>query len=238
MTRINPKSIQCADCISRNNFIFCGLENDELGNIAKKKITNVYKKGQTLFFQGNPPYGLYCIQDGKIKVSKIGNDGKESIVRIAGQGDILGHRCLFSEECYSATATAIEDSIICYLDQKFILKVIESNPKVSFNIIRRLCKDLGTAEKKMASLFQKNVRERLAEQLLALKDKYGQLEDQTWKLDIKLTREEMASMIGVANETLIRFITEFKEEGLIEQKGKTIYITNEEALIEFSNPIY
>lgn len=232
-------NISCETCSSRDKGIFCKLSELDLEEINKNKVTNVYKKGQTLFFQGNPPYGLYCMSSGKVKVSKIGNDGKESIVRIAVAGDILGHRSLFTSDYYTATATALESSTICFIDKKYIHKAIEENPLISMNIIEKLCVDLGVAEKKVASLFQKNVRERLAELLLLLKESYGEEEAEgRWKLNIKLTREEMASMIGVANETLIRFMTEFKDEKLIEQQGKVIYVVDEKRLIEFADLYY
>ncbi len=239
MSTKKDHNISCSECNAREKGIFCKLKELDLEEISKNKVTNIYKKGQTLFFQGNPPYGLYCMSTGKVKVSKIGNDGKESIVRIAVAGDILGHRSLFTHDFYTATATALETSTICFIDKKYIYKAIEQNPLVSMNIIEKLCKDLGIAEKKVASLFQKNVRERLAELLLLLKESYGIEEGENrWRLNIKLTREEMASMIGVANETLIRFMTEFKEEHLIEQQGKTIYVVDEPRLIEFADLYY
>jgi len=229
------QSVDCEHCQSKDKGIFCQLEQAALIDVGHNKVMNSYKKGQTIFFQGNPPFGLYCINSGKIKVSKLGNDGKESIIRIAGPGDVLGHRSLFSDENYTATATVIEDSAICFLDKKFIYKAVEQEPTVALNLIQKLSKEMGQAEAKSAAMSQKNVRERLAELLLMLKKTYGIQEGNRWRLDIKLTREEMASMVGTANETIIRFISEFKEQGLIEQEGKIIYIVNEELLLEFAN---
>ena len=97
---------------------------------------------------------------------------------------------------------------------------------------------MGSAEARSASLSQKNVRERLAELFLMLNKSYGVQELNRTKLDIKLTREEIASMVGTANETVIRFISEFKDEGLIEQDGKTIYILDEKKLLEYANLNY
>lgn len=232
-----PK-VECESCPSREGSVFCNMQMEELQELSGHKVTNRYKKGQTLFFQGNPPFGIYCISKGKVKVSKIGNEGKESIVRIAAEGDVLGHRSLFTDEFYNATATAIEDAEICFLDKKYILEVLKENPSVSMKVIEKLSSDMGAAENKVASLFQKNVRERVAELLLSLKATYGVEEEKGWRLDIKLTREEMSSMIGMANETLIRLLSEFKDDGLIEQQGKTIYLTNEEALLEYANVSY
>jgi len=229
----------CSNCPSLTKGVFCSLGAEELKDVSDHKITNIYKKGQTLFVQGNHPFGLYCISSGNIKVTKIGADGKESIVRIATAGDVLGHRSLFTDQYYMATATALEDTKVCFLDKKFIMKVINDQPTVSMNIIEKLSADMGAAENKLSSLHQKNVRERLAELLLLLKESHGEkLEDGRTKIVIKLTREEMATMIGTANETLIRFISEFKEAGLIEQEGKIIIIKNEEELIEWANLSY
>lgn len=228
----------CENCVSKNEGIFCDLHIPEMDEISQYKINNTYKKGQTLFVQGNHPFGIYCISSGNIKLTKTGLDGKETIVRIAQGGDILGHRSLFTEDNYSATATAMEDTHVCFIDKKFILKIIEKNPSVALNIINKLSRDMGTAEKKISSLHQKNVRERLAELILSLKVTHGVLEEGHWKIDLKLTREEMATMIGTANETLIRFMTEFKDAGIIEQIGKTIYIKNEEELLNWANLNY
>ncbi|MFL5784578.1 MAG: Crp/Fnr family transcriptional regulator [Bacteriovoracaceae bacterium] len=232
------KHLNCENCESRGKGIFCDLEEHPLREVGQHKVTNTYKKGQILFYQGNPPFGLYCINNGKIKVTKTGTDGKESIVRLAGGGDVLGHRSLFSNENYTATATVMEDTTVCFLDKKYIFQAIENEPSIALNIIRKLSREMGSAESKNAAMFQKNVRERLAELFLSLMKSYGVKEGKRTRLDIKLTREEIASMIGTASETVIRFITEFRDEGLIEQEGKTIYVINEEKLLEFANLNY
>lgn len=228
----------CETCISKAEGIFCEMHLPELEEVSQHKINNTYKKGQTLFVQGNHPFGIYCISRGNIKLTKTGVDGKETIVRIAQGGDILGHRSLFTDDNYSATATAMEDTEVCFIDKKFILKIIENNPTVALNIINKLSRDMGAAEKKLSSLHQKNVRERLAELIISLKASHGVKENGRWKVDLKLTREEMATMIGTANETLIRFMTEFKEAGILEQEGKTIFIKDEEELLNWANINY
>lgn len=232
-------SVACKDCPSRNQGIFCAIGSEELSEVSKHKVSNVYKKGQNLFIQGNHPFGIFCISSGNIKVTQTGADGKESIIRIVKGGDILGHRSLFTSEHYRATATAMEDTKACFLDKSFIMKTIENNPSVSLNIIEKLSKDMGAAESWSSSLHQKNVRERLAELLLLLKESHGsQIEEKKTMIDLKLTREEMATMVGTASETVIRFISEFKNEGIIEQEGKKIVIIDEEKLLDWANLPY
>jgi CRP-like cAMP-binding protein len=209
-----------------------------LQDVSAHKIDNTYKKGQTLFVQGNPPFGMYCISTGNIKVTQVSEGGKESIVRIATAGDVLGHRSIFTDQYYNATATAIEETTVCFIDKKYILKLVQEKPSVACNLIARLGRDLGAAEMRISSFYQKNVRERLAELLLLLKKSHGLEENGRIRLNIKLTREEMASIIGTASETLIRFMTELKQEGFIEQEGKDIFIINEEGLVDFANISY
>lgn len=231
--------LSCQNCQSSADGIFCGLQEEDITDVSRHKVANKYRKGQTLFVQGNHPFGIYCISTGNVKVTKTGLDGKESIVRICKGGDILGHRSLFTEEFYSATATALDDVTLCFIDKKFVMKAIQEHPSVGLNIINKLSRDMGAAEGKLASLHQKNVRERLAELLLVLKEGHGEkLDDGRYRIGLKLTREEMATMIGTANETLIRFISEFKDEGLIEQEGKTLFIKNEEKLFDWANINY
>ena len=237
MSRHN-QHLECENCPSKGKGIFCELEGLALKDVSEHKVDNTYKKGQTLFVQGNPPFGMYCISQGNIKVTQVGEDGKESIVRIATEGDVLGHRSIFTDQYYNATATALDETKVCFIDKKYILKLVQESPTVAANLIAKLGRDLGAAESRISSFYQKNVRERLAELLLLLKESHGVEEDGRIRLNIKLTREEMASIIGTASETLIRFMTELKQEGFIEQEGKVIFITDEKGLIEFANISY
>lgn len=231
----NCKPLTCDTCESMSKGVFCGLKNDQMEGFTSTKVTNIYKKGQTIFFQGNPSFGIYCINSGKIKISKTGSSGKETILRIAGPGDILGHQQLLTGENFIATATVIEEAKICFIDKKYFMQAIEQYPSISLNIIRILGKEINSIEERAAAMSHKNVRERLAELLLMLKATYGLPENGRWKLNIKLTREEMASMVGTANETVIRFISEFREEGIIEQDGKTIYLVDVDKLAKTAN---
>jgi CRP-like cAMP-binding protein len=231
------KNVTCDKCECLSKGIFCQLANPALGDISDNKVMNHYKKGQTLYLQGNPGFGLYCINSGKVKITKMGNDGKETIIRIAGPGDVLGHYNLFTEDNHSHTATILEEGHICFIDKKFLNKLIEAESTVTLNIIRKMSQEISASENKNAAMSQKNVRERLAELLLELKQNYGIAENGRYRLDIRLTREEIASMVGTANETIIRFISEFKDEGLIHQEGKVIYLVDEKRLMKTANMI-
>ena len=151
---------------------------------------------------------------------------------------MVGHRSVFSNENYGGTATAIEDSSVCFIDKKYIVKLLQKEPSVACHLITALGKELGEAENKVASFSQKNVFERTCEVLLLLKESHGKGEGKKFRIDLKLTREELASMVGTATETLIRIMSDLKQEGVIEQDGKIILINDEKKLIKFANLSY
>ncbi len=223
MPKVKPQ-MNCFTCEGRGKSVFCNLNDEGIKLLDDSKNANIYKKGQNLFIEGNPPFGLYCLHSGKVKITKTNAEGRETIVRLAGSGDILGHRSLFSDSPYTASATVIEDSTVCFVSKKVILAMIQTDPTLAFEIMNKISLQMGAAEERLASLAQKSQRERFAELLLLLKETYGVEDDLGIRLDIKLTREEMASMIGAASENLIRLVSEFKKEAILEQVGKTLYI--------------
>lgn len=230
MAQNHKISLNCHTCEGRKNGIFCNLSHDGLNELNNDKIPNLYKKDQNLFVEGNPPFGLYCLHSGKIKITKTSRTGKETIVRLVGSGEILGHRSLFSDSPYSATATTIEDSVVCFVSKSTIFKLVKQDPVLAFDIMNSISRQMGAAEERIASLSNKSQKERFAEMLLLLNEAFGQKENEKIKLNIKLSREEMASMIGAASENVIRLITEFKKDGLISEENKTLYILNLEKL--------
>lgn len=225
-----PKNILCGECPSLKKCIFSGLSPNALAEISQNKVTSRYQKGQSLFFQGNPPLGLFCVIEGYIKGTRSDENGKESIVRIIAAGDIMGHRAIFSDECHCATATALEKTLVCFFYKKYAIEIIEKKPSVALSIIRKLSVDMGKIEYNFAAMYQKNVRERLADLLILLKGSFGKKVNGNWQIDIRMSRDEMASMIGVANETLIRTLSEFRNNGLIDYNGKNVLIIDEQAL--------
>ncbi len=224
------QSTHCETCVSHSEGIFYGISGEAQQELNSKKVLSTQKRGQTLFLQGAPALGLYCIKAGKIKISKVSGDGREIILRILGPHDVLGHQNLLSNLTHEVTAKVIEDATVCFFERKNILSIMDKHPMIALNIVRRLSEEMALFEAQTAAMSYKNVRERLAELLLNLLNTYGVSDRSRFRLDVKLTREEMASMVGTAVETVIRFISDFKEEGILEQDGKIIYIVDVERL--------
>lgn len=225
------ESPSCEACRARLSNIFCSITDDEAHDMSIDKSSTYYKKGQLVFYEGNRPSGLYCINKGKIKLYQIGASGREQIVRLAKEGDVLGYRALISGEVYNASAAAIEDSLICFIPRKTFFDLLQVNSELSTRVMQLLSHDLKSAETRITGLAQKPVRERLAETLLMLQQFYGTEKDGA-TINATLTREDMANIVGTATETAIRLLSEFKSEKLIDLEGKKIKVLNHDRLLK------
>jgi len=231
---IKLESPSCADCQARLTNIFCTLTDEQLNSLSVDKSCNIYKKGQLVFFEGNRPTGLYCVNKGKVKVYQIGLEGKEQIIRLAKDSDILGYRSLISGEMYTASASVIEDATICFIPKKIFFDLLQTNSELSTRMMKLLSNDLKGAEKRITALAQKPVRERMAETIIMLKEFYG-LDSQKHTIKANLSREDIANIVGTATETAIRVLSEFKSEKMINLTGKKIQIIDADALTRAAN---
>ena len=204
--------------------MFGSLAESDLEKLSLNKSCIRYKRGQTLFYEGTRPMGLFCLNSGKVKVYKLSSQGKEQIINIAKPGDFLGYRAILSEEFYSASATVLEDAAICFIPREDFLGLLRSNPDFFQRIIKNICHELGVMRERISDLAQKSVRERLAGSLLMLKETYGVDGEKSTLIDIQLSREDLANIVGTATETVIRLLSEFKKDGLISLDGKKIKV--------------
>ena len=232
-------SRDCRKCTIQPRSIFADIDPKDIEEMNKKKISTLYKKGQCIFYAGQTPIGIYCLNEGYVKIAKVGKDGKEQIVRFAAQGSLLGIRALIGGRRYSATSTALDDSMVCFINKKNFFKLTLKYPKIARFLMETLSKLLEEAEERMISLAQKPVRERVAESLLILNNIFDI--DQTENTELKeggvisLSREDIANLVGTATETLIRVLSDFKEEKLIEIRGRKIILIDIYALIKVAN---
>lgn len=224
----------CETCGARHKSIFCHLGAADLLAFNEAKSCTVYKKGQLIFNEGGHPLGLFCINSGKIKLAHAGQDGKEQIVRLAKEGDVLGYRAMLSNERYHANAVALDDTNVCFIPRDAFFKVLQTNPGLSLEIIKMLSLELRRAEQTITDLAQKPVRERMAEALLFLKETYG-VEADGATIDVVLSREDIANLVGTATETAIRLLSEFRGDKIVEFIGKKIKILNNERLVKTAN---
>lgn len=221
------KFVTCESCGARKNSLFADCSMGQTTDLNDNKTCSYYKKNQGLFLEGSIPRGIYCINKGKVKVFTLGDEGKEQIIQIAGEGEVLGFRSIFSGEPYKVSATTLEDANICFIHRENFLNMIDTNSALRNALLKELSKELGEQAEFITNMAQKSVRERLAFVLLILKDVYK--ED-----PINLSREDLANFVGTATETLIRLLKEFKEDGYIEIATRKLTVLNMNGLIKLA----
>jgi CRP/FNR family transcriptional regulator, polysaccharide utilization system transcription regulator len=223
----------CDTCSLESSSIFKYLTSDEVTTINFEKDFRQYKRGDILYQEGNRISGFYCINSGIIKVFKTGFDGKEQIIRFAKKGDIIAYRSVLSNELACTSAKVIEDCQVCFIPSEILISFIRTNPNFALELMKLACHELGEANSFITDIAQKTVRERLAEVLLFLVNDFG-LDDQQF-LNITLTREELSNIVGTATESVIRLLSEFKSDKLVELNGRKIKILNTKGLEKISN---
>ncbi len=228
------KNADCSHCAKRFTNVFCNSEYDVMEEINIEKVCSTYKKGELIFKEGSRPHGVYCVNYGKIKLSKMGDDGKEQIIRLVKAGDPLGYRALLSGDGYNSSAMAIEESGVCFIPKELFLGILQKDSSLSLEMMKLLSNDLKKAELQLTHLAQKPVRERVAEALLFIKETYG-FEADGKTIDAMFSREDIANIVGTATETAIRLLSEMNKDKIIQLNGKKIVITDLAKLIKTAN---
>lgn len=223
----------CDKCAFETNAVFRFLTRDETDRLNFEKDFRHYKRSDILYQEGNRISGFYCINSGIIKVFKTGVDGKEQILRFARKGEIIAYRSVLSNEPACTSAKVIEDCQVCFIPSELLIQFVKTNPAFAFEIVKLTCHELAEANSYITDIAQKTVRERVAEVLLNLVKDFG-LDDQKY-LRISLTREELANIVGTATESVIRLLSEFKSDRLIELNGRRIKILDLRGLERISS---
>jgi len=228
-----PVDNNCSSCIIRTHPLFRHLSEEELREISFNKITETFKRGSILYREGNRMKGFYCVQSGIVKIYKTGFDGKEQIVRFAKPGDLIGYRSVVSNETACTTAELLQEGSLCHLPTDILFHLVKTNGNFAVELMKLTCKELGEANAYITDIAQKTVKERLAEILIHLDTEFGT--DEYGILNISLTREELSNIVGTATESIIRLLSEFKNEGSIELNGRKIKILDRPGLKRIAN---
>jgi CRP-like cAMP-binding protein len=209
------------------------MSKDELKQVSDTKITRKIKKGDSLFEEGEKLKGVYCVRDGVSKLSKLSANGKDQIVKLAAKGEVMGQRSVIAEESANLSAVAVNDMEVCFIPKEAIVNTLHKNPDFTFEVLRLMAHDLREADDVIVNMSQKTVKQRIAEAFLYLKKNYG--EDQNGFLNLTLSREDIANVVGTATESCIRIISEFKKKGMLKSSGKKLGIADDKKLQDLAD---
>lgn len=221
------------DLSGLNEFMDAVKGLSTLDRLSETRTLKYFKKKDLIYNQGNYPKGVFFVSSGKVKTALTNDDGKELITGLYNQGDFLGYQALLEESKYSDTATAMEDAEICMIPKEDFYSLVYNSAEVSKKFIKMLSNELASKEDQLLKLAYNSVRKRVAEALTILHDKYAT--QQGVKFSMKISREDLSNIVGTSTETVIRTLSDFKDEELVELKGSTISILNYNKLVSMKN---
>lgn len=216
-----------------NDFINEAKGIESLKKLSEEREVRIYKKKDDIYKEGNYPKGVYFVSKGKVKIYQTSESGKELITELHKEGDFFGYVSLLQDEKYTSSASALEDSEIYMLPKEDFFSLIYKNAEVSKRFIEILSNNLRENEKQLVKLAYNSVRKRVAEALVKLSDKYKK--DGEQKFSMNVSREDLANIVGTATETVIRTLSDFKEDKFIEVAGGKITILNYDRLANMKN---
>lgn len=228
------KQPECNSCGSRVSTCLIELGTNQVEEIARQKHSQLFTRNSYVFAEGQYPRGIYCIHKGHVKISKMGADGREHIISFAGTGHIVGYGTLLAAEKYNVSCVAVQDSSICLIPSEIFFRNVRDNPAMALHVMHDISLELRATNQRIVELTHKPIRERVAEALLIIKEAFG-LDADGITLRSPLTREEIASIVGTAPESVIRTLSDFKSENLIATNGRTIQLVNMRALVHIAN---
>ena len=195
--------------------------------------TMLFKAGEVIFKEGQQPEGIYHVIKGKIKKSVSTSFGKEHIFYICKEHEFLGYHALLSEELYPDSAAALTDCEIAFIPKEGFMNAVDKSHELSQRLLKGLSHEFGVFINATKILAKFTVRERTALNLLILESKFKN-EEKT-ETEISIHREDLASMVGTAMESVVRMLKDFKEENLITTKRSSIFIKDYNGLLKVAN---
>ncbi len=219
----------------KSESVFENMPLDELEKLTANQTEQMYKKGEMIFREGAYSTGIFFILEGKVKKYKLDNNGKEQIIYVANRGELLGYHAILAEDRYPDCAAALQDSRIAFIPREDFLETLHHSKILSRLLLKTLSHEFAVLANSVTMFAQKSVRERLALQLIVLREKYKINFQAGMPVEINMSRDDLASLVGTARENVVRVLSEFKEVQILETRGRKITILNVDALIKIAN---
>jgi CRP-like cAMP-binding protein len=215
--------------------ILLNLPDEDLKMLTAHQTVQVYKKGEIIFRESAYPAGIFFIKSGKVKKYKLDKEGNEQIVYVANKGELIGFQAVLAEDRYPDSSAALEESVVMFIPREDFLKTMEHSALLTRHLLKTLSHEFAVLLNTLVLFAQRPVRERLALQLIVLREKYKENFQPGMPVVINMSREDLANLVGTARENVLRVLAEFKEKGILETKGRQIIVHDVKKLVELSN---
>ena len=215
--------------------LFKDLSDAELKELEPYLIKETIKKKEEIFTEGDQPEWFYIVSKGKVKITKLSQDGKEIILELISPTDIFGGVAVLRNFAYPANAVAMEDSEILKISRKNLMRLVDRFPNLMYCIALQLGDRMKSSYDSLKNIALERVEARIAALLLKLANKVGEESKEGLVIDMRLTKQDVADMVGTTVETSIRTFSKFKKQGLLTDADGKIVIKDRDGLTAFSS---
>lgn len=230
----SPAIPECEACPNRESSDICQLVpfvEEPFGLIKRRAM---YQAGQFVFYEGHVALGLYILCQGRVKLTRLNRKGQQRLVDILGAGQLLEKQAFQEQPVHQVTCEVLEPSQVCLLDRTSFLSFLKEHGALAVKLVQVLSKEMRTVLNAADQFAFTPARERLARLLLELSDRFGEHDDAGIRITIKLKREDLAQMMAVTVETLVRLLRDFQEDHLITVHGRELKIMNADRLTKIA----
>ena len=215
--------------------ILIDLPKEDFDLLMAHSNEKLYKKGEILFREGTYASGIFYIVKGKVKKYKVDEEGNEQIIYLAHTGQLIGYHGILSGDQYLDSVGVMEDSRIVFIPKDDFLRTLQRSFIFSNRLLRTLSHEYTVLTNSLTVLAHKTVRERLALQLVVIREKYKVSGAEGNPIEVNISREDLANLVGTVRENVVRILTEFKEDDILETKGRKIIIKDVNKLVQIAN---
>ena len=210
--------------------IFEGLSDEELQEIAKLTTTAHYPREAVIYSPEDEAGSIYLLEEGKIKLSKVANDGKEITIAVLQGGDVFGELSMTDGETYDVFAEVLEDARVCIIAREKFAELVRQKPEIALMLIRSLSERLRNAESQIEDLVFRSVPARVASLMVKLAEEHGRVSREGITIDLRLTHQDIANMVGATRETVTNVLNGLRSDGIIDIEQKRVRILSQERL--------
>lgn len=211
------------------------LSDADFNYLVSHQSDQEYHKGEVIFREGTVPAGIFIVKKGKVKKYKTDRSGKEQIIYVANEGELIGYHAVLSGERYPDSAAALETTLLSFIPAEDFMEVLNRSPHFTHRLLKALSHEFTVLTNSISVFAQRTATERLAIALIVLREKFKNVNAGNKDTDLNISRADLANMAGIAQENVIRLLKEFKDEGILRTEGRKIRILDIQSLVKKSN---
>lgn len=219
----------------KSRSILYNLPEEDHALLLSHQTEQTYGKGEIIFREGGLPIGIFYIKEGKVKKYKADYGGGQQIIYVANAGELIGYHAALSGERFPDSAATLEKSVIAFIPKEAFLAVLQQSTVLNGRLLQLLSHEFTVFVNNLTLFSQRPVRERFALQLVVLREKYKPAIASEAPVEINLSREDLANLVGTRRENIVRILSDFKDQGIVVTKGRKIIVRDVKQLIQIAN---